>query len=42
MGVTIYLFVMLGKWLDTTIMQLALGEGRATDPNLQSYPGNLY
>ncbi len=31
-----------GKWLDTTIMQLALGEGRATDPNLQSYPGNLY
>ena len=31
-----------GKWLDTTIMQLALGEGQQTDPDLTTYPGNLY
>jgi L-amino acid N-acyltransferase YncA len=31
-----------GKWLDTTIMQLPLGEGQETDPDLQAYPGNLY
>lgn len=31
-----------GKWLDTTIMQLALGEGQDTDPDLETYPGNLY
>jgi hypothetical protein len=31
-----------GKWLDTTIMQLALGDGQDTDPDLQNYPGNLY
>lgn len=31
-----------GKWLDTTIMQLALGEGQDADPDLDTYPGNLY
>ncbi|WP_419906924.1 N-acetyltransferase family protein [Hoeflea sp.] len=31
-----------GGWLDTTIMQRALGEGRETDPDPSRYPGTLY
>lgn len=31
-----------GRWLDTTIMQLALGEGQATDPPEDVYPDTLY
>lgn len=30
-----------GKWLDTKIMQLALGEGDATNPDEFSYPATL-
>lgn len=30
------------KWLDTTIMQIELGEGANTDPDMNSYPGNLF
>lgn len=31
-----------GGWLDTTIMQLALGSGQRTDPDMSSYPGTLF
>lgn len=31
-----------GKWLDTTIMQLALGDGNQSHPDISEYPGNLY
>ncbi len=31
-----------GRWLDTTIMQLALGDGSNTDPVPDVYPGTLY
>lgn len=30
------------RWLDTVIMQLDLGEGSATSPDADRYPGNLY
>ncbi len=30
-----------GRWLDTTLMQIALGDGNATPPDLSSYPGTL-
>lgn len=31
-----------GRWLDTTIMQLALGEGNTTIPEPDVYPDTLY
>ncbi|CAD7043015.1 N-acetyltransferase [Pseudorhizobium endolithicum] len=31
-----------GRWLDTALMQLSLGEGVTTDPDPQAYPGTLY
>jgi len=31
-----------GRWLDTEIMQLALGEGTHTLPDDDAYPGTLY
>lgn len=31
-----------GRWLDTMIMQLALGEGDKTLPNEDRYPGTLF
>lgn len=31
-----------GQWLDTAIMQLVLGDGQESDPDLQTYPGNLF
>ena len=31
-----------GRWLDTVIMQIALGEGDATDPDPETYPGTLF
>ncbi|PWV98286.1 phosphinothricin acetyltransferase [Hoeflea marina] len=31
-----------GRWLDTALMQIALGEGSTTDPEMQSYPGTLF
>ncbi|MEM5502109.1 N-acetyltransferase family protein [Ahrensia kielensis] len=31
-----------GKWLDSVFMQLSLGEGSDTDPDLDAYPGTLY
>lgn len=31
-----------GKWLDTTIMQIDLGDGASTDPDMNTYPGNLF
>ncbi|MDK1375903.1 MULTISPECIES: N-acetyltransferase family protein [unclassified Sinorhizobium] len=31
-----------GRWLDTAIMQLALGDGTATDPAEGVYPDTLY
>lgn len=32
----------LGQWLDTVFMQIALGEGDASDPDLTTYPGTLF
>ncbi|MCJ8520165.1 phosphinothricin acetyltransferase [Pseudorhizobium tarimense] len=31
-----------GRWLDTVLMQIALGEGTASEPDQQSYPATLY
>ncbi|MDP2122032.1 MAG: N-acetyltransferase family protein [Hoeflea sp.] len=31
-----------GRWLDTVFMQRPLGEGTATDPDPDSYPGTLF
>lgn len=31
----------LGQWLDTVFMQIALGEGAETDPDVGAYPGTL-
>ncbi|MCY0092724.1 GNAT family N-acetyltransferase [Hoeflea ulvae] len=31
-----------GKWLDTVFMQRPLGEGKATDPDPEIYPGTLF
>lgn len=31
-----------GKWLDTAMMQIALGDGTETPPDLQAYPGILF
>jgi L-amino acid N-acyltransferase YncA len=31
-----------GKWLDTVLMQMALGEGNTTEPDLSAYPGSLF
>jgi L-amino acid N-acyltransferase YncA len=31
-----------GKWLDTALMQIALGEGKETEPNVSAYPGSLF
>jgi L-amino acid N-acyltransferase YncA len=31
-----------GKWLDTALMQISLGEGTATDPDEAAYPGSLF
>lgn len=31
-----------GQWLDTVVMQLPLGKGRETDPDMKSYPGTLF
>ncbi|TWF50216.1 GNAT family N-acetyltransferase [Neorhizobium alkalisoli] len=31
-----------GKWLDTVLMQIELGDGKATDPDLKTYPGTLF
>ncbi len=31
-----------GQWLDTVLMQRALGEGLTTDPDNTCYPGTLY
>ncbi len=31
-----------GRWLDTMIMQRALGEGMSTDPDASIYPGTLF
>ncbi|TDH37709.1 N-acetyltransferase family protein [Pseudohoeflea suaedae] len=31
-----------GRWLDTTFMEKALGEGSTTDPDTRTYPGTLY
>ncbi|MFB9949806.1 GNAT family N-acetyltransferase [Rhizobium puerariae] len=30
------------KWLDTVLMQIALGEGKTTNPDLAAYPGLLF
>jgi len=31
-----------GRWLDTEIMQIALGDGVSTHPDETAYPGTLY
>lgn len=31
-----------GRWLDTALMQVSLGEGSETDPDPASYPGTLF
>lgn len=31
----------LGQWLDTVFMQIALGEGSETPPDIATYPGTL-
>lgn len=31
-----------GQWLDTVLMQIALGDGKDTVPDLHSYPGTLF
>jgi len=31
-----------GQWLDTMLMQKALGDGADTDPDLSVYPGTLF
>ncbi|MCM2475335.1 N-acetyltransferase [Rhizobium sp. CG5] len=31
-----------GRWLDTVLMQRALGQGLTTDPDETAYPGTLY
>ncbi len=31
-----------GNWLDTVFMQRPLGQGKATDPDPESYPGTLF
>ena len=31
-----------GRWLDTVFLQRPLGEGTATDPDPDSYPGTLF
>ncbi|MEL6920998.1 MAG: N-acetyltransferase family protein [Pseudomonadota bacterium] len=31
-----------GKWLDSVVLQLALGEGDAADPDMDAYPATLY
>lgn len=31
----------LGQWLDTVFMQIALGEGAETKPDVDAYPGTL-
>jgi phosphinothricin acetyltransferase len=31
-----------GRWLDTVLMQLALGDGATTEPDLSRYPGTLF
>ncbi len=31
----------LGQWLDTVFMQIALGEGAETTPDVAAYPGTL-
>ena len=31
-----------GRWLDTTFMEIALGDGSATDPDIETYPATLY
>jgi L-amino acid N-acyltransferase YncA len=31
-----------GKWLDTVLMQVALGDGKQTDPDPLAYPGTLF
>lgn len=30
-----------GKWLDTVMMQIELGDGNRTEPDLEAYPGSL-
>ncbi|MDZ7823870.1 MAG: N-acetyltransferase family protein [Ahrensia sp.] len=31
-----------GRWLDSVLMQLALGDGGQTEPDPNSYPGTIY
>lgn len=31
-----------GEWLDTVLMQIALGKGKETDPDPTAYPGTLF
>lgn len=31
-----------GKWLDTALMQIALGDGLSRDPDENTYPGTLF
>ncbi|MGN6548337.1 MAG: GNAT family N-acetyltransferase [Pararhizobium sp.] len=31
-----------GRWLDTVLMQLPLGEGAKSDPDPETYPGTLF
>lgn len=31
-----------GRWLDTTFMEMALGDGSASDPDIETYPATLY
>jgi L-amino acid N-acyltransferase YncA len=31
-----------GRWLDTVIMQIGLGDGQSTVPDTENYPGTLY
>lgn len=31
-----------GRWLDTALMQIALGDGDATEPDPDTYPGTLH
>ncbi len=31
-----------GRWLDSVLMQLALGEGQSSKPDPDTYPGTLY
>lgn len=31
-----------GKWLDTVLMQVSLGDGKDSEPDMNAYPGSLF